>query len=377
MSDTPARPSSERVAGISASLPAQLKGIVGRGDIVAALSARLERERFVTIVGAGGIGKTTVAVAMAERLTSSRRDGVLFADLAPIADPILLPNVLGAALGLPDRTEISIEDLIAGLRDKQMLIVLDNCEHIIAAAAEIAKGVLGAAPGVSILATSREPLSAEGEVVHRLAPLDIPPGAAPLTVADALTFSSVQLFAQRAAAIVDGFEITSAEVRIVADICDGLDGLPLAIELAASRVGTFGIGGLATLLDDRFKLVMRGPRTAAPRHQTLEATLDWSYGALADVERSVLRRLAVFASHFTFEQAGAIASGPDVTPAQVVDELANLVSKSLVVSCARYGGFGRMLMNAVSIARRSRWRSVLPAWRKAAAMPPDQSSPTG
>ncbi len=319
-------------SGHDAGLPAQLTRMIGRADLVAALSAKLPRRHFVTLVGPGGIGKTTVAVAVADGLAPSYRDGVRFVDLAPVANPLLVPSTLASALGLAIRSDDPGPGLIAFLRDKHMLIVLDNCEHVIAATAALAEGILKAAPRVNILATSREPVGAEGEVVQRLAPLAFPPRESRPTAADALTFPSIQLFVDRAAANLNGFEMSDEEALFVSDICCRLDGLPLAIELAASRVDAFGIGGLAALLNDRFSLLIRGRRTALPRHQTLGATLDWSYDTLTEPERVVLRRLAVFAASFTFESASAVTSGSGVVAAEVIDQLANLVAKSLVVA---------------------------------------------
>ncbi|MEI9936603.1 MAG: winged helix-turn-helix domain-containing protein [Pseudomonadota bacterium] len=325
-------PLSPSVTGRSPGLPKQLERMIGRADTVATLSAQLPRRRFVTIVGPGGIGKTTVAIAVAERMAASYRDGAWFVDLARLTNPLLVPSALSSVLGLAVQSEDPVPNLIAFLRDKQILIVLDNCEHVIESAASAAESILGSAPQANILATSREPMGAEGETVQRLAPLRIPPRAGKLTATLAMTFSAVQLFIERAATNLDGFEMSDADAPIVADICSRLDGLPLAIELAASRIDAFGLRGLATLLNDRFQSLTHGRRTALPRHKTLRATLDWSYGALTDPERLVLRRLAIFATSFTLESASAVASGPGIAAPEVVDHLANLIAKSLVVA---------------------------------------------
>jgi len=206
ISEAPRPVSLPSATGQSTGLPAQLRRMVGRSDVVAGLSTRLPRQRFVTIVGPGGIGKTTVAVAVAEGLATSYRDGARFVDLAPVANPALVPSALASALGLAILSADSIPNLVAFLRDKHILIVLDNCEHVIEAAASLAEGIVRAAPCVSILATSREPMAAEGEAVQRLAPLEIPPRSRKLTTADALTFPAVQLFVERATSILDGFK---------------------------------------------------------------------------------------------------------------------------------------------------------------------------
>ena len=311
-------------------LPALLTRLIGRGDTITRLADRLLRRRLLTIVGAGGIGKTSVALAVAEQLISAYEHGVWLIDLAPLADPRLVPSALADALGLEIRAGNPLPGLVASLRDKKMLLVLDNCEHVIDAAAALAVGVLAGAAGVQVLATSREPLRIEGEHVHRLSPLASPPVVARLTAAEALGFPAVQLFVERAAATLDEFELTDADAPIVADICGRLDGIALAIELAAARVDTFGVRGVAAHLDDRFQLLTRGRRTALPRHRTLRATLDWSYELLPEPERVVLRRLAIFAGGFTEEAASAVAASVEIAASEVVESLANLVTKSLV-----------------------------------------------
>lgn len=320
------------VAGQSTNLPVRLTRMVGRADVVAELSERLPQSRFITIVGTGGVGKTSVALAVAHKLTASYRDGVRFVDLASVANPLAVPSALSSALGVSSLTKDTVPNLIAFLRDKHMLLVLDNCEHVIKVAATLAEQMLRAAPHVHVLATSREPLDAEGEVVQRLMPLALPPRGSKLTAAAALAFSSVQLFLERVSANVDGFQMTDEVASTISEICCRLDGLPLAIELAASRVDAFGIVRLATLLNDHFGLLMRGRRTALPRHQTLNATLDWSYDALTDSERAILRRLAVFAARFTLESANAVASDVRIPPSAVIEHLASLIAKSLVVA---------------------------------------------
>jgi predicted ATPase len=208
--------------------------------------------------------------------------------------------------------------------------VLDNCEHVIDEVASLTAGILKGAPGAHILATSREPLRAEGEQVYRLPPLPSPPESAPLTAVEALGFPAVQLFVERAAETLDEFELTDADAPIVADICSKLDGIALAIELAAARIDTFGVRGVATHLDDRFQLLSRGRRTALPRQRTLRATLDWSYQLLPESERVVLRRLAIFAGGFTEEAASAVAASAEIAASEIVEGVANLVAKSLV-----------------------------------------------
>ena len=314
-------------------LPAPLTRTIGRADIVDALTARLPERRFVTIVGPGGIGKPTVALAVAYNLISAYAHGVRLIDLASLKDPTLLPGALASALGLAIRSDQPVRALVAFLRDKHMLIILDSCEHVVEAAATLAEQIFKAVPGTHILATSREPLRAEGEWVQRVPPLSVPPASARVRAEEALVFPAVQLFVERAMASLDTFELKNTQAPIVADICRRLDGIPLAIELAAGQVEVVGVTGLAALLDDRFRLLMKGRRTALPRHQTLSATLDWSYELLPEPERVILRRLAVFTGSFTLEAVRAVAAGDEMA-LDSIDDFANLVAKSLVMADA-------------------------------------------
>jgi predicted ATPase len=313
-------------------LPTPLTRMVGRDAVTSALSAQLAQRRFITVVGPGGIGKTTVALAVAHGLIAPYRDGVWFVDLAPLADPLLVPSALAFVFGLAIRSENSASGLIDFLRDKKMLVVLDSCDHVIEAAAALAVDLLKGAPGLNILATSREPLRAQGECVQRLTPLKVPPISRKLTAAEALAFPAVQLFVERAIACLDEFELSDAYAPIVADICRSLDGIALAIELAAGRIDALGVAGLAVALEDQFQLLTRGRRTALSRHQTLSAALDWSYEFLPESERIILRRVAVFDGYFTLESARAVAADFKVATTDVVEGLANLVTKSLVTA---------------------------------------------
>lgn len=314
------------------SLPAPLTRVVGRDQIIAVLTKQLARRRLLTIVGPGGIGKTTVAVAIADRAQPSYKDGAWFVGLASLSDPALVPSAVGAALGVPPLGGDHTRGLGAWLRDKTALLVLDSCEHVIGAAASMTELLLKAAPGVSILTTSREPLRAEGEALHRLAALELPSDAVGLA-AEAMRYSAVELFNERATAALDEFVIGDSDVPAVLEICRRLDGIPLALELAAARVDVFGVRDLATHLDDRFRLLKGGRRTALPRHQTLGAALDWSYQLLPEEERATLRRLSRFTGEFPLE--AAIAVDADRGSSDVVHRIANLVGKSLVAANPR------------------------------------------
>jgi predicted ATPase/DNA-binding winged helix-turn-helix (wHTH) protein len=317
-------------AATSDDVPAALvpARIVGRSEVVAALATQLPLRRFITIVGPGGIGKTTVAAAVADRRADAYRDGVWFVDLAPLVDPALVVAKLASQFGLPVSAGNVTADLVAFLRHKQMLLVLDTCEHVVDRAADLAEAIFHGAQGIHILATSREPLRANGERITRLPPLDIPPSAGGLTAAEALRFSAVQLFVERAEAALDSFVLTDADAPVVSAICRRLDGIALAIELAASAVETFGVARLFDLLEDRFRLLMRGRRTALARHQTLAAVLDWSYETLSAPEQVALCRMSILAGAFDLDAAVAVAEGGRV--AAVVDCIADLVAKSLV-----------------------------------------------
>jgi predicted ATPase/DNA-binding winged helix-turn-helix (wHTH) protein len=330
--NTPLAPVAPTGMAEAGNLPAPFTRIIGRDDVIAALAAQLARRRFLTIVGPGGIGKTTVAVAVADRVRVSYKDGAWLVGLASLSDPDLVPSAVGAALGVPPSGGDHTRALASWLHDGDALLVLDNCEHVIGAAAVLAEALLKAAPHVGILATSREPLRAEGEWLHRLAPLELPPKAeAARTVAEALGYSAVELFNERATATMDRFILDDADVPAVLEICRRLDGVPLALELAAARVETFGVRGLAARLDDRFGVLTSGRRTALPRQQTLRATIDWSYDLLPEPEQLLLRHLAVFVGGFTLEAAAAVVEGAAIADVPLIDSIANLVAKSLVV----------------------------------------------
>jgi predicted ATPase/DNA-binding winged helix-turn-helix (wHTH) protein len=322
----PQMPSVEFKSG----LPARLTRLIGRADCVSDIAGRLNRLRHVTIVGPGGIGKTSVAVAVAEQARGSYEDGVCFVDCAPLQGTSLVARKLASTLAL----EISADDptpgLVAFLRGKRMLIVLDCCERVVEAAALLVESLLRGGEGTAVLATSREPLRAEGESVYRLPPLEFPPPSIEITAKDALTYSAVQLFAERVTSNLGHFELSDPEARVVSDICRSLDGVALAIELAAGRVEAFGLLGVAARLEDRMRLLMQGRRTALPRHQTLTATLDWSYDALSSFEQAVLRRLSVFAGAFTLDAAQAVTQDESVDSFDIADVVASLVSKSLL-----------------------------------------------
>jgi predicted ATPase/DNA-binding winged helix-turn-helix (wHTH) protein len=311
-------------------LPAARSELVGRAAQLSDVAALVAANRLVTLVGAGGIGKTRLTVELARRLAPSFEDGVRIAELGPLSDPrLVLPTIaaaleLGGAVATPER-------LATALGPRRPLLVLDNCEHVIDEAAAVAEALLHANPSLQIIATSREPLRAEGEWVYRVPPLDVPPEGAE-TFEEVLQHSAAQLFMARISAAQPATLPDRRVGAAVAKICRRLDGVPLALELAAASAAALGIEGLASRLDDRLSLLTEGRRTAPTRQQTLRATLDWSYELLSEPERAVMRRLAVFADDFTMEAASAVAASEDVAAADVVRCLAGLVTKSLVAS---------------------------------------------
>ncbi|RAY13761.1 AfsR/SARP family transcriptional regulator [Actinomadura craniellae] len=316
-----------RAAGTG--LPAQLTTFVGREEELRRVGKRLAGERLVTVLGPGGVGKTRLAVEAGGR----ERGDVCFVDLAPLGDGAEVPQAMLSALGLresrlrPEGSGQAADRLVAALADRRLLLILDNCEHVIDAAARIVHRLLAACPGLRVLATSREPLGITGEGLHPLPPLTLPPDG--VTAGQALGYPAVRLFADRAAAARPDFSLGPAELGPVLNICSALDGLPLAIELAAARLRALPAAEIAARLDDRFRLLSRGSRTAAPRHQTLRAVVEWSWDLLTEEERVLARRLTVFAGGATLESAREVC-GP--LSADAADTLSDLVDKSLVIA---------------------------------------------
>src|SRR5712675_574477 len=310
-------------------LPPALARMVGREETVREICQKLIAERFVSIVGPGGMGKTTVALAVAHALLMEFRGAVCFVELGPLSDPQLLAGTVASAFGLPVQSQDPIPGLVAHLRGKRILLILDSSEHMISQAAVVAERLFSDLPDLHILVTSREILRIEGESVHHLSPLASPPDNANLTAAEILNFPAARLFVERAASSGAPIQLRDADAPIVGNICRRLGGIALAIELAAGRVGAYGLQEIARLLDSEFALRWPGRRTAPPRHQTLSATLDWSYNLLSEIERTVLRRLSVFVAGFTLEAAQEVAGGPGVGAEEVFDAVGGLLMKSL------------------------------------------------
>jgi predicted ATPase/class 3 adenylate cyclase/DNA-binding CsgD family transcriptional regulator len=307
-------------AVVSQHLPVQLTSFVGRDAVLTQLRELLAQNRLVTLSGAGGAGKTRLAIQVAAQLTGEFGDGVWYVDLAPITDPEVVPVAVARALGLPDQPGRStIDTLLRFVRDRRMLMVLDNCEHLLDASADLVVAILSAAPGLTVLATSREAIGVAGEVSWRVPSLS-------------LDDEAIELFIDRARHARPDFTLTDDTAAMVGEICARLDGLPLAIELAAARVRALSLAEILEGLHDRFRLLTGGARTAVRRQQTLRASVDWSHALLTEPERVLFRRLAAFLGGFDLDAAQTVAGGGDVQRYQVLDQLTLLVDKSLVVA---------------------------------------------
>ena len=307
-------------AAVSEGLPLQLTSFVGRTAQIAELSRIVTENRLVTLTGAGGSGKTRLAIQVASQIAAQFRDGAHYVELAPITEPDLVPATAARALGLPDVPGCSATDaLLQFVADRQMLLVLDNCEHLLDATAALVAALLGPCPAVTVLATSREAIGMSGEAIWRVSSLSI-------------NDEAIELFTDRARLVRPEFAITDDNAATVAEICQRLDGMPLAIELAAARVRALSVTDILTGLHDRFRLLTGGTRSAVRRQQTLRASVDWSHALLTDVERVIFRRLAVFRGGFHLDAAEAVVADDSVQPYQVLDGLTLLVDKSLVIA---------------------------------------------
>jgi predicted ATPase/class 3 adenylate cyclase len=324
-------PALRNVEATPNNLPQQLTSFVGRERDLANLATILPRCRLLTLTGAGGIGKTRLSLQAAGPLLNDFPDGVWFIELAPIADAQLVAQTIASTLGVKGSATQSVEDALAEhVRDRRLLAILDNCEHVVHACAEIAARLLQAGPHVTILATSREPLRVTGETTYPVQPLDVPDRNGAPSPASLTSCEATRLFIDRATGSRADFRLTDRNAGAVADICRRLDGIPLALELAAARVRSMSVEIIAEHLDDRFRLLVQGDRTALPRQQTLRALIEWSYDLLTEHERALFRRLAVFAASFTLEAAETIGADVETSRIDVLSVLPSLVDKSLV-----------------------------------------------
>jgi predicted ATPase/class 3 adenylate cyclase len=312
-------------------LPPQLTSFVGREAEVAEIKTLLEQHRFVTLVGTGGAGKTRCAIQVGADLLDGSGDGVWLAELAPISDPSLVAGVVAQTLNVQgEANRPPLDSVVSFLKRKQLLLILDNCEHVIEEARNVVGAILRGCPDVRILATSREGLNVAGERVHRMPSLPVPTVGTKFTSSSALEYGAVALFVDRALAADGRFLLSEENAPHVAEVCRRLDGIPLAIELAAARVKVLSPQQLAQKLDERFRVLTGGDRSALPRQQTMRALVDWSYDLLSEDERTLFRKLSIFAGGFTLESASAVCSDGAIDEIAVLDMLSSLVDKSLV-----------------------------------------------
>ena len=329
-------------------LPLETSTFVGREHELAELRTLLGRTRLLTLAGTGGAGKTRLALELARGREDELADGAILVELDSVAEGADVPGAVADALDLRALPGGALLDAIAAdLAPRELLLVLDNCEHVIGASAALADALLRSAPRLTILATSREPLRVPGEVVFRVPSLAIPDPDSAEAPEALLSYEAVRLFVERARAVAPGFRLDESNAAAVARICHRLDGLPLALELAAARTDALSADALAERLDDRFRLLRAGSRAAPTRQQTLEAALDWSYELLADVERGLLRRLAVFSGGFTLEATEEVCADGGLEQSQVADVLARLVEQSLVTTDERYGARRYRLLETI------------------------------
>jgi predicted ATPase/DNA-binding CsgD family transcriptional regulator len=312
-------------------LPPEATSFIGRRRELAEVRTRLAGTRLVSLVGPGGVGKSRVATHAATDLARSFPGGAWLVELAEVKEPALVANNVAAALDLRDQAAAEpMALLLSYLRDKRLLLVVDNCEHVLGAAAQLVTEVMRAAPGVHVIATSREPLSVPGEHLVPVPPLELPPARTTVPLERLRQNEAIMLFAERAAAGSGSFELTGSNQAAVVDLCRRLDGLPLAIELAAVRTRVLTAQQIRDRLTDRFGLLTGGGRGALPRHQTLQTTIDWSHDLLTVSEQAMLRRLSAFAGRFTVDDVEGVCTCDDVPPARALDVLSSLVDKSLV-----------------------------------------------
>jgi predicted ATPase/class 3 adenylate cyclase len=314
-------------------LPMQVTSLFGREQDVEDVKSLLAKHRLLTLFGAGGVGKTRLALQVGADLLDRYPDGVWFADLAPISDPELVASVIASVVGMPQRAGQRVDEAIPlWLKRKNLLLILDNCEHLLEVTARLADAIMRTCPDVRLLATSRQALGIDGEVVHRLPSLAVPNYSIGLRSSDGLQYGALALFVDRAKAADTRFALTDNTAPVVADICRRLDGIPLAIELAAARVNVLSIPNLAQRLDDRFKILTGGSRTALPRQKTLGALIDWSYDLLTPREQVLFDRVGIFAGGFSLDATTNVCGGEGLNEVDVLDLLSSLTDKSLVVA---------------------------------------------
>jgi predicted ATPase/DNA-binding SARP family transcriptional activator len=354
----PARASAPASPGArSTNLPERSAVLYGRDRALREIRALLESTRAATLAGTGGVGKTRLAIETGWDMLPAFADGVWFADCGPLGDPSLVVSAVGAGLGIAQATERpELSTIVAALRARKLLLVLDNCEHVVAEAAKIVSEVIAGCPGVRVLATSREPLAIRGERVYRVPSLEVPAAFEPHTPESAREHGAVALFEARARAADPGFALDASNVADVIEICRRLDGIALAIELAAARVPLLAPRELSSRLEERFRILTGGERTALPRQRTMRALIDWSWDLCTGAERTLLQRLAIFPGSWTLAAAEAIAFEAPLDPAQAVELSAALVEKSLLVADLASDGSRYRLLESIRHYAREKLR---------------------
>jgi predicted ATPase/DNA-binding SARP family transcriptional activator len=343
-------------------LPLQLTRFIGREQAMSEVRQLIRDHRLVTLTGAGGCGKTRLALEVAADLLESFPDGVWFVELAPLSDPTLVPHAVAAVLGLQEMPGRPLAQTLADRFVGRQLLLLDNCEHLIEASAELIHEMLQGCPRLQVLTTSREPLGVTGEHRYRVPPLSVPDAKRLPAGGDLMQYEAVQFLMERVAAVQPAFELTEENAPAVVQVCRRLDGLPLAIELAAARAAVLTVEQIAGRLDDRFRLLTGGSRTVLPRQQTLRAAMDWSCDLLTEAERTLLRRLCVFSGGWSLEAVEAVASGSGIEEWEVLDLLTALVEKSLVQFDWRAGEARYRLLETV---RQYAWDRLVEAREEA------------
>ena len=323
-------------------LPQQVNSFVGREGVLEEVKKVFAGTRLLTLLGAGGLGKTRMSLQLAADLIDDYPDGVWFVELAPLSDPSLVAQAVASVLGVIEEPAGSVQEgLVKHVKDRRLLLILDNCEHVVQPCAELAKTLLRSGPELKVLATSRESLRLSGEATFAVPPLALPPRDRAIGAAGLTEYESARLFRDRAVAAQRGFVVTDKNAPAIAEICRTLDGIPLALELAAARVRALSVEAIAGRLSDRFRLLTGGDRASPHRQQTLRACIDWSYNLLTAAEKAILRRLAVFSGGWTLEAAERIgADHPSFVGYEVLDLLTHLVDKSLVQVDADGGRYG-------------------------------------
>ncbi len=329
-------------------LPVQLTSFIGREREKAEVKRLLSSTRLLTLTGSGGAGKTRLALQVAAEALEGFPDGVWLVELAVLSDPSLVPKAVASALDVPEQPGRGLTETLAhSLRGKSVLVILDNCEHLLAACAHLTDALLRACPNLRILATSREALGVTGETTWRVPSLSVPDPQHLPPLDRFIQYEAVRLFTDRAVASAPQFAVTRSNAPAVAQVCHRLDGIPLALELAAARIKVLAVEQIAARLDDRFRLLTGGSRTVLPRQQTLRAAMDWSYDLLSEAERVLLRRLSAFAGGWTLEAAEGVCAGGDVEASDILDLLTQLVDKSLVVATTQGGEARYRLLETV------------------------------